>query len=164
MDFTIVDATPVDVPAIAAILNDAIRNTTAIWHESSRGEADIAAWLASRQKDYVVLAARDESRAIGYASYGPYRPYSGYDLTVEHSVYVRQDLRGRGIGKALLGALIDKARTQGFHVMVGGIDATNRESIALHTSFGFVETARMPEVGRKFGKWLDLVFMQKKLS
>ena len=159
--FTIADATPEDLPAILAILNDIIATSTASWHEHPRDAAFMADWLAARQKDYAVLAARDASGLVGCASYGPYRTGSGYRLSVEHSLYVRRDARGRGIGKALLAALIERARAQGLHAIVGGIDGDNEASIALHRAFGFVETGRLPEVGRKFDRWLTLVLLQK---
>jgi L-amino acid N-acyltransferase YncA len=160
---TIAPATADDLPAILPILNDAIATSTASWHEYPRDETFLRGWLVARQKDYVVLAARDASGLVGCASYGPYRSGSGYRLTVEHSVYVRKDARRRGIGKALLAALIDAARAQGLHVIVAGIDGDNAVSIALHRDFGFVETGRLPEVGHKFGRWLTLVIMQKTL-
>jgi len=160
-DFTVTHATPEDLPAILGILNDIIATSTASWHEYPRDAAFMADWLAMRQKDYVVLAARDGSGLVGCASYGPYRTGSGYRLSVEHSLYVRADARRRGIGKALLAALIDSARAQGLHAIIGGIDGDNAVSIALHQAFGFVETGRLPEVGRKFDHWLTLVFLQK---
>lgn len=160
---SIEDAVAADVPAIAAILNQAIRDTTAAWHETPRSESEIEAWLAARQASYPVLAARDASQLLGYASYGPFRPYSGYRLTAELSIYVRADKRGQGIGKALMAALIARARAQGLHALLGGVDADNETSIALHKAFGFSETARMPQVGRKFDRWLTLVFLQKLL-
>jgi L-amino acid N-acyltransferase YncA len=161
--FVISEAAAADVPAIAAILNDAIATSTASWHEYPRSEAEMADWLAARQKEYAVLAARDASGLVGYASYGAFRAGSGYRLSVEHSLYVRRDARGQGIGKALLAALIERARAQGLHAMIGGIDGDNTVSIALHRAFGFVETGRLPEAGRKFDRWLTLVFLQKNL-
>jgi phosphinothricin acetyltransferase len=149
MHFTIEAAAPADVPAIAAILNDAILNSVAAW----------------RDRDFAVLVARGADGAVlGYASYGAFRAYSGYRHTVEHSVYVTGLARGQGIGTALLARLIERARVQGLHVMIGGLEAGNAASMALHTAQGFVETARMPEVGRKFERWLTLVFVQKILS
>jgi phosphinothricin acetyltransferase len=123
----------------------------------------MAEWFAARNKHHAVLAARDGSGLVGYASYGPFRAPSGYRLTAEHSLYVRENARGRGIGKALLTALIDKACAQGLHVLIGGIDSENSLSIALHKAFGFEETGRLPQVGRKFDRWLTLVFLQKRL-
>lgn len=123
----------------------------------------MADWFAARKRDYTVLAARDESGLLGYASYGPFRVPSGYRLSAEHSLYVREDARGRGIGKALLSALIDRARIQGLHTLIGGVDSDNSLSMALHKAFGFEETGRLPEIGRKFDRWLTLVFLQKRL-
>jgi phosphinothricin acetyltransferase len=100
---------------------------------------------------------------LGYASYGPFRAFDGYRLTVEHSVYVSESARRRGVASALLVAIEAEARRAGMHVIVGGIAADNEPSLRLHRKLGYVETARMPEVGQKFGRWLDLVFMQKVL-
>ena len=100
---------------------------------------------------------------LGYGSYGPFRAFDGYRLTVEHSIYVAESARRHGIGSALLQGLERDARRAGMHVMLGGIAADNEPSLRLHARHGFVETARMPEVGQKFGRWLDLVFMQKVL-
>lgn len=162
MPFAIEAAAPADVPAIAAILNDAILNSVAAWREAPMTEAEMMAWFEGRDRDYAVLVARGADGAVlGYASYGAFRAYSGYRHTVEHSVYVRSDARGQGIGKALLVRLIERARAQGLHVMVGGLEANNAASLALHATQGFTETARMPEVGRKFDRWLTLVFVQK---
>ena len=109
-----------------------------------------------------MLVARGEDGAVlGYASYGAFRAYSGYRHTVEQSVYVHQDARGQGVGKALLARLVERARAQGLHVMVGALEAGNQASLGLHAAQGFVETARMPEVGRKFERWLTLVMVQK---
>jgi L-amino acid N-acyltransferase len=161
--FWIGEAAAEDIPAITAILNQAAAHTTATWHEYPKTEAEMAEWLAARTRDYAVLAARDRSGFLGYGSYGPFRGPSGYRLSAEHSLYVREDARGRGIGKALLAALIDRARAQGLHMLIGGIDSENGLSIALHEAFGFEETGRLPEIGRKFDRWLTLVFLQKRL-
>ena len=165
MNVTIEAAAPADVPAIAGILNDAILNSVAAWRETPMSEAEMTAWFDERTKDFAVLVARGEGGdVLGYASYGAFRAYSGYRRTVEHSVYVRQDARGQGAGKALLARLVERARSQGLHVMVGALEAGNQPSAALHAKLGFTETARMPEVGRKFDRWLTLVFVQKLLS
>jgi phosphinothricin acetyltransferase len=162
MPFAIEAAAPADVPAIAAILNDAIANSVAAWRETPMTEAEMQAWFEERDRDYAVLVARGTDGAVlGYASYGAFRAYSGYRHTVEHSVYVRGDARGQGIGTVLLVRLIERARAQGFHVMVGALEANNGASLKLHLAQGFAETGRMSEVGRKFGRWLTLVFVQR---
>jgi phosphinothricin acetyltransferase len=162
--FSLDDGSAADLPAITAILNDAIRNTLAVWYEEEKTLAEMQAWFAAKQQsDTPVLVARDGDGVAGFASYGPFRPWPGYRFSVEHSVYVRPDARGRGIGKALLQALLLQAGDKGLHTMIGGIEAGNEASIRLHVGLGFTETGRIPEVGYKFGKWLTLVFMQKTL-
>jgi phosphinothricin acetyltransferase len=162
--FSVDDAEAQDLPAITAILNEAIRNTMAIWYAEEKTLAEMQAWFAAKeQAGLPVLVVRDAEGVAGFASYGPFRPWPGYRYTVEHSVYVRHDARGRGMGKALLEALVLRARDQGLHVMVGGVESGNDASLRLHAALGFRETARMPEVGRKSSQWLTLVFMQKTL-
>ena len=160
------DAGPADIDGITAIYNDAVLHTTAIWNDLAVDVANRTAWLADRQKaGYPVLVAVDGSQAVlGYASFGDWRAFDGYRHTVEHSVYVRNDQRGRGIGVALMQALIDRARAIGKHVMVAGIEANNAGSIGLHEKLGFEHVGHMKEVGMKFGAWLDLAFMQLKLD
>ena len=157
-------ATDADLGAILAIYNDAVLNTTAIWNETPVDLENRRAWLAARSKaGFPVLVAEEEGRVAGYGSFGDFRPFEGYRVTVEHSVYVAADSRGKGFGAALLAALIDEARRLDKRVMIGGIDAANAVSIALHTKFGFAEAGRLPGVGVKFGRPLDLVLMQKNL-
>ncbi|MGN8116915.1 N-acetyltransferase family protein [Labrys sp. 22185] len=158
-------ATPDDLPDILAIYNDAVLNSTAIWNWNAVDLANRKAWFdLRRSQSYPILVADVEGTAIGYASYGDWRPFDGYCHTVEHSIYVAGTARRQGAGAALLDALIGAARDAGKHVMLGGIEAGNEPSLALHRRYGFTETARMPEVGQKFGRWLDLVFMQKTLN
>lgn len=159
---TIRDAGDGDIAGITAIYNQLVRQSTAVWDEVEVDRADRAQWVAARRRDgFPVLVAIDtEGDPVGYASYGVWRARSGYRHTVEHSVHVREDRRGAGIGAALLQALIDHARAQGLHAMVGGIEAGNLASIALHRKLGFASVGHLPEVGTKFGRWLDLVFMQ----
>jgi L-amino acid N-acyltransferase YncA len=113
---------------------------------------------ASGQPVLVSLAGEE---ITGFASYGPFRPQDGYALTVEHSLYVDGGFRGHGFGRQLLAALLDHATAAGLHVMVGVISADNAVSIRLHEAFGFQITGQLPELGRKFDRWLDLVLMQK---
>ncbi len=162
---TIREATEADLAAILAIYNDAVLNTTAIWNDDPADLDNRRAWYEQRRAlGYPVLVAADEGRVIGYASFGDYRPFQGYRFTVENSVYVAADARGRGAGALLLGALVEAGIAAGKHVMVAGIDASNTVSLRLHARHGFVETARMPELGFKFGRFLDLVFMQRRLA
>lgn len=151
-----------DLPAICEIYNDAVANTTAIWNETLVDVANRAAWLEAREDaGYPVLVAvSDEGDIVGYASFGDWRLFDGYRHTVEHSVYVHKDRRGGGIGRKLMAALIAEAERLGKHVMIAGIESENRASIRLHAQLGFVDTGRMREVGTKFGRWLDLTFMQ----
>lgn len=155
------DAHDGDLDGILAIYNDAVATTTAIWNDTPVDRANRAAWLAARrQAGYPVLVATGTDGAVlGYASFGDWRAFDGYRHTVEHSVYVRRDGRGTGIGRALLAALIERARALGKHAMVAAIEAGNTGSLALHRRLGFVETGRMPEVGTKFGRWLDLAWL-----
>jgi phosphinothricin acetyltransferase len=165
MDVTIEDAIDGDLPRIGAILNEAILNTTAVWYHDPRTPEQMRSWLDMKQQEGLpVLVARRHGSVVGYASYGPFRPWSGYLHTIEHSVYVDGDARRAGIGRALLGTLVTRAEAAGYHAMVGGIAAENEASIGLHEKLGFREVARMPEVGLKFGRWLTLVFMQKILN
>ncbi|NVI84342.1 GNAT family N-acetyltransferase [Janthinobacterium sp. BJB312] len=160
------DAHAGDIEAILAIYNDAVSNTLAIWNERTVDAANRAAWLADRQRaGYPVLVAIDaEGTVAGYASFGDWRPFEGFRHTVEHSVYVRADSRGAGVGKALMTELIARARGLGKHVMVAGIEAGNAGSIALHKQLGFEEVGLMRQVGTKFGAWLDLAFLQLQLD
>lgn len=160
-DVQIRDAEATDLEAITDIHNDAVVHTTAIWNEEAVGVDERSAWLADRQgRGYPVIVAVDESGLVGYASFGDWRPHSGYRHTVEHSVYVRGDQRGRGIGRMLLVELIDRARRLGKHVMVGAVESGNTASIVLHKRLDFLQVGRMPQVGAKFGRWLDLTFVQ----
>jgi phosphinothricin acetyltransferase len=156
------DATDADLAAVRDIYNDAVVNTTAIWNERVVDLADRIAWAEARRKlGYPVLVAEVEGVVAGYASFGDFRAFEGYRHTAEHSIYVGSAFRRRGLAETLLAALEIRAIGCGKHVLVGGIEAGNHGSIALHTKAGYVEVGRMPEVGRKFDRWLDLVFMQK---
>ena len=156
------DARDGDLESVTAIYNDAVLNTTAIWNEVAVDIANRRAWLADRERaGYPVLVAVEEDGTVlGYASFGDWRAFDGYRHTVEHSVYVRADLRGRGIGKVLMRVLIERAQAIGKHVMVAGIEAGNQGSIALHEKLGFEQVGLLPQVGMKFGRWLDLAFLQ----
>lgn len=160
------DAGRNDIEGITAIYNDAVAHSTAIWNEKTVDPANRLAWLADRERaGYPVLVAvTAEDGVLGYASFGDWRAFDGYRHTVEHSVYVRADQRGRGIGKALMAALIDRARGIGKHVMVAAIEANNAESVRLHEKLGFEHVGHLKQVGAKFGVWLDLAFLQLNLD
>jgi len=159
------DATEHDLPAIRAIYNAAVLNTTAIWNEQPVDLANRQAWVCARQaQGYPILVAVENNEVPGYASFGDWRPFEGFRYSVEHSVYVRNDQRGKGLGPGLMAALIERARTCGKHVMVAAIESGNLASIRLHERLGFITTGQMPQVGIKFGRWLDLTFMQLTLN
>lgn len=160
------DALAVDVEGITAIYNHAVAHTNAIWIERQVDSANRSAWLAERQRQNypVLVAVGDGGAVLGYASFGDWRPFDGYSRTVEHSIYIRHDVRGQGIGEALMRALILRAKALGKHVMVGGIDSENTASLRLHKKLGFVEVGLLPQVGMKFGQWLDLAFLQLTLD
>ena len=154
-------ATHDDLPGILAILNDAIANTTASWQDEPRSLADQRSWLdAKAEHGWPVLVAGPEDEVAGWATFGPFRAWPGYRLTVEHSVYVTGKRRRAGIGTMLVSALIDEARSRGLHVIIGGLEASNIASLTLHERLGFERVAHLREVGTKFGRYLDLVFMQ----
>jgi L-amino acid N-acyltransferase len=156
------DATDADLSGILSIYNDAVLHTTAIWNDVLVDLESRRAWLAARTaQSYPVLVASLNDEVLGYASFGDFRAFQGYRYTVEHSVYVQQGQRRRGVGAALLAALIERARAAGKHVMIAGIEASNTASLQLHARLDFRETGRLPQVGTKFGRWLDLVFMQR---
>ncbi|WP_407314800.1 GNAT family N-acetyltransferase [Pseudomonas sp. nanlin1] len=166
MTHSIRNALPDDLPSVRDIYNDAVRNTTAIWNEQPVDLANRQAWLAARQaQGYPVLVVVDpQGEVLGYGSFGDWRPFQGFRQTVEHSVYVRADQRGNGLGTLILSALVDAAREGDKHVMVAAIESGNQASIKLHQRLGFVITGQMPQVGSKFGRWLDLTFMQLNLT
>ncbi len=151
-----------DLPAITDIYNDAVLNTTAIWNDTQVDLANRQQWFAARRDaGYPVLVAvDDDEQVLGYATFGDWRAFDGYRHTVEHSVYVANAGRRRGTGRALMVELIERARTLNKHVLVAGIEAGNAASIALHESLGFEQVGHLKEVGTKFGRWLDLAFLQ----
>ena len=159
------DAVDGDLEAIRLVYNDAVAHTTAIWNEVLVDLDDRRRWAAARRAlGYPVLVAEIDGAVAGYGSFGDFRAFDGYRHTCEHSVYVAEAFRRRGVARALLVALEDRAAALGKHVMIAGIEAGNGASVALHAALGFVEVGRLPEVGRKFDRWLDLLFMQKILG
>jgi len=147
--------------AILEILNDEIVHSTALYDYRPRPPEAMTGWFKTKEAGrFPVIGAVEDHRLLGFASYGTFRAWPAYKYTVEHSVYVHRDHRGEGTGSALMKKLIDAARIQDYHVMVGGIDADNRTSIAMHEKLGFVHAGTIRHAGYKFGRWLDLAFYQ----
>ncbi len=148
--------------SILEILNDAIVSSTALYDYVPRPPEAMVTWFESKRAGrYPVIGLEDESgQLLGFASYGTFRAWPAYKYAVEHSVYVHREQRGRGLGPTLMRALIERAKEQELHVMVAGVDVTNRASIRLHEKLGFEHAGTLREVGFKFGRWLDLAFYQ----
>ena len=154
-----------DVPGILAIYNDVIATSNAVYREDPASLDDRLQWFnARREQAYPILVAAGDSSILGFASYGDFRSWPGYRFSVEHTVHIRADERGRGVGTTLMQALIRRAVEQDKHVMIGGGDADNEPSLRFHERLGFVRAARLRQVGFKFDRWLDLVFVQRILT
>ena len=161
MNVTIRPASSNDLLAILDIVNYSILNTTANYNYDIQTIEVQKKWFEDKQLlHFPVIVAESNEQVVGFGTYGTFREKIGYQYTVEHSVYVSDRFTGKGIGKLLLEELIHLAKKQGYHTMIGAIDAENSESIAFHKKFGFVESGIIKEVGFKFDKWLDLLFMQ----
>ena len=158
------DAVEADMRGILEIYNDAVLTTTAVWNETPRTDKEQHEWfVAKRAQQHPVLVAIENDEVAGFCSYGPFRAWYGYRFTVENSIYVHRRHRGRGVAQQLLAVLIERAQVQEMHLMVAGIEAQNDVSIRLHERAGFVVAGTIHEVGYKFGRWLDLLFMERRL-
>ncbi|GLS92400.1 N-acetyltransferase [Psychromonas marina] len=148
--------------AILDIFNDAIMNSTALYDYQPRKIESMVEWFKVKQKNnFPVIGAVDEDgHLLGFASYGAFRPHPAYKYTVEHSVYINQLYRGRGLGRILLEKLIIAATEQQYHTMIGAIDIQNQGSIILHERLGFSHSGTIKHAAFKFGHWLDLGFYQ----
>lgn len=155
-------AVEADVAAITSIYNDVIDTSDAIWIDEHVSVDDRLAWFEDQADAAlpVLVATDDAGRVIGYGSLAPFRAKSGYWPTVENTIHVAADHRGKGVGQAILEALVARATEIGKRVIVSGCDAGNLGSIRLHERNGFVEVARMPGIGRKQGRPVDLVLLQ----
>ena len=153
-------ATPDDLAAINDIYNHYISSSTTTYDEQPRSLEERRAWFAGHGGKLPVTVALRDDVVVGWGSLNVFRDRPGYRFTVENSVYVRDDCRGQGIGSRILADLIERARALGYHAIVAGIDAEQSASVALHAKFGFVEVARFPEIGFKFNRWLDVIFME----
>lgn len=150
-----------DLEAMLEIYNDVIVNTTAVYDYQPHTLEMRRQWFRIKEaQGFPVFVAAEDGKVVGFSSIGPFRAWAAYKYSVENSVYVAADQRGKGIGKLLIAPLIDASVQLNMHTIIAGIDATNEASIMLHRSFGFKEVAHFKQVGYKFGRWLDLTFMQ----
>ena len=161
-DVSVRPATPADLPAIHEIYNEAVRNTTATYDHKPRDFAYRERWFQDHEEARypVFVATGPGEHVLGWSSLSQYHDRFGYRFTAENSVYVAAGQRGRGIGRMLLPPLIATARRRGLHVIIAAIDAQNEASVRLHASFGFQQVGLFREVGHKFGRWLDVLYMQ----
>jgi L-amino acid N-acyltransferase YncA len=154
------DAVNDDIAAIVEIYNEVVAHTMAVWSDTLVTTEDRHAWLAERHaRGFPVLVVEQDGRVVGFASFGDFRPWPGYRHTVELSIYVAAECRGRGIGRQLLVELVVRARQLGKRTMIAGIEASNVASLALHERLGFRCGGRLPGVGEKFDRSLDLVLL-----
>lgn len=154
-------AQPADLPAMLEIYNEAVLNTTASWDYDPWTPVQHADWYANQtEAGFPLLVATQDDQILGYATYGEFGAKVGYATTKEHSIYLRPQSQGQGIGQELLRRLIGEARVNGVHTLIGLLSADNQASLRLHANLGFAEAGRLPQVGRKFGRWLDLVCVQ----
>jgi L-amino acid N-acyltransferase YncA len=148
--------------AILDIYNDAVLNTTASYDYEPRTIEQRVAWFEDHQKNnYPMFVAVDaQGKVVGWSALNPFHSRIGYQYTTENSVYIAASERGKGIGKLLMQPLIDGARERGLHAIIAAIDAANEASVRLHARFGFEKVAHLKQVGFKFGRWLDVVYME----
>jgi phosphinothricin acetyltransferase len=166
-DLRLVDCThDSHAAAILDILNDAIVTSTALYDYQPRPLSGMVGWFAAKaQGGFPVIGIEDSAGTLlAFGSFGTFRAFPAYKYTVEHSVYVHKDHRGRGLGAQVMRSLIAAARERQLHALIGAIDASNAGSIALHQRLGFQHVGTLPQVGFKFGRWLDLAFWQLTLD
>jgi L-amino acid N-acyltransferase YncA len=154
-------ATTADLPAISAIYNHYVLHCTCTYQTEPETLADRQAWFGEHSPDqYPVTVAEIDGRVVGWGSLSKFRPRAAYAPTAEPSVYIDREFLGRGLGRGLLVDLIARARAAGFHSLIGGSSGDQPASIALQESLGFARVAHLQEVGCKFGRWLDVVYLQ----
>ena len=153
-------ATPADAPAIAAIYNHEVEHETSTFDLVPRSAQDQLEWQNAREGAFGVFVAELGGEVVGFGALSPYKERAAYRTTVEDSVYVRRDMGRRGIGRVMLAHLLDTAADGGFHAVMARITTLSVGSIGLHEALGFREVGVEREVGRKFGKWLDVCLMQ----
>ena len=154
------DASAGDLQAINDIYNHYVLHSACTYQMQPETMADRRDWFSCHGREHPVLVAEIGGRVVGWGSLSRFHPREAYAHTVENSVYVHPEFLRRGVGSVLLKELIERARNVGHHTIVAIIDAPQYASVALHARFEFVETARLKEVGHKFGQWRDVVYMQ----
>jgi phosphinothricin acetyltransferase len=156
-------ATYEDLPGILEVYNEAVLNTTATYDYEPRTLEQRQQWFEERRRDnYTVFVALDGGgRVAGWSALNPFHARPGYRFTAENSVYVAASVRGQGLGKLLLAPLIDAAKVRGLHAIIAAIDAENEASLRLHARFGFEKVGHFKQTGFKFGRWLDVVYMER---
>ena len=159
-------ATREDLPGILEIYNDAVLHTTATYDYEPRTLEHRTQWFEERQRDKypVFVALAEEQKVVGWSALNPFHARLGYRFTAENSVYVAADRRGQGLGKLLLAPLMEGARSRGLHAIIAVIDADNQASIRLHAGFGFEKVGHFKQTGFKFGRWLDVVYMERLIT
>ncbi|HTT87897.1 MAG TPA: GNAT family N-acetyltransferase [Acidimicrobiales bacterium] len=156
-------ARPGDAAALRAIYNAEVAGSTVTFDIEPRTHAEQLAWIERHQGAYPAVVAVDEEVVVGFGSLSPFRDRAAYATTVEDSVYVAGDRRGQGVGRLLLDELVGLATRQGFHTVIARTSGDNEPSIALHRACGFVLVGVEREVGRKFGRWIDVAVLQRML-
>lgn len=153
-----------DVDAITDIYNEAIKTTTATFDMEPKTREERREWLMSNRERHPVIVAEVDLQVVGWASLSPWKARAAYDDTAETSFYVKEEFRGRGIGRKLKASIIEEARGRGFHTIIAGVAEGSEASAHLNESFGFERVGTFREVGRKFGRQLDVTYYQLMLS
>ncbi|GAB4330908.1 MAG: L-methionine sulfoximine N-acetyltransferase [Dehalococcoidia bacterium] len=164
MELRIRRAREADLPAILDIYNYEVATSTSTWDEEPHTLAQRRAWLRSMDRTEPVLVAEADSQVGGFAYLHRMSDKAGWRFTREDTIYLHRDFRGRGVGRALLSALLEEAQALGLHLVVATISDDNEASLALHRSLGFEVAGRLEECGYKFGRWLSVVYMRKRLE
>jgi len=159
------EASEKDLKDILEIYNDAILNTTAIYAYKVQTFEEKKQWYDKKRQDgYPLLVFEEDGRAVGFATFGPFREWPAYKYAIEHSIYVHKDYRNHGIASKLMKEIIRIANEREYATLVAGIDAANEVSIKMHENIGFEYSGTVTKAGFKFGKWLDLAFYQLNLK
>ncbi len=154
-----------DAPILAEIWNHNIRHTANTFTTAEKTACGLADDIAARQAvGRAFLVAESDGRAIGFATYFPFRSGPGYARTAEHSVMLNEAMKGRGMGRALVRAIEDHAQSAGIHVLIAAVSSENPNAVAFYKAIGYAQVAIMPELGRKFDRWMDLILLQKRLQ